>query len=100
MGSDPKAAKLEEEFQNGTCQHLCLCGRTSSPKWPPLVSVAWGESQLPPASTRNLAASVGRSDPGSFPVTAFALNPRAWEIFCAPFKSDAYVSHRLQVSQK
>ena len=38
----PEADKLEGGFQNDACQHQCPCGRTTSLKWPPPVSVSPG----------------------------------------------------------
>ena len=51
---------------NGCCQ--CLCPQ--------------GELQLPPASPKGSPRSAGRSDPGSFQMTASALVARACEILC------------------
>ena len=62
--------------QNGCCQ--CLCPQD--------------ELQLPPASPGDSPRSAGRSDPGSFQITA-ALHPGVCEILCEPFKSGVSISH-------
>ena len=41
-GLGPEANKLEGEFQNGDCQHQWPCGRMSSPKWLPPLSMSPG----------------------------------------------------------
>ena len=56
---------VEQVPQNGC--HQCLCLKE--------------EHQLPPASLKGSPRSAGRSDPGSFQITASALGPRAFEIF-------------------
>ena len=37
----------------------------------------------------------GGADPGSFPITAFALGSGSREILCVPFKSETSISHSL-----
>lgn len=49
-----------------------------------------GELHLPPAS---LPRPAGRSDPDSFEVTAFALDPRECEVLSASFKSGVSILH-------
>ena len=68
---------VEGVLKNGC--HQCL--------WPQ------GEPQLPPASLGGSPRSVGKSDPGSFWITACALGLRACEILCASFKSGVSISH-------
>ena len=46
-----------------------------------------GELQLPPVCPGGPPRSAGGSDSGSFQITASALDPRACEILCVPFKS-------------
>jgi len=36
----PSANRLEEVLQSYHCQHQCLCGRMSSPKWLPSICVS------------------------------------------------------------
>ena len=48
--------------------------------------------RLPPASSGGPPRFAGRSDPGSFQITAFALDSRACEILCRPFKSGVSIS--------
>ena len=55
---------VEGAPKNGCCQCLCL----------------WGELQLPPASLGDSPGSAGRSDPGSYQMTASSLGPGACEI--------------------
>ena len=52
-----------------------------------------GGLQWPPPSTGDSLRSAGRSDPGSFQMTASALGCSAPEILCAPFKSGVSVPH-------
>ena len=73
---------VELASQNRCCQ--CLCPQ--------------GELQLPPASPGDSPGSAGGADPGSFQITASALDLRAREILCAPFKSGVSISHSPQVS--
>ena len=47
-----------------------------------------GELQPPPTSPGDSSRPAGRSGPGSYQITAFALGPRVHEILCAPFKSE------------
>ena len=58
--------------------HQCLCPH--------------GEPQLPPASPGDTSWPAGRSGPGSWEVTAFALGSGACEILCALFKCGLSVS--------
>lgn len=60
--------------------------------WLTPVSVSPGELQLPPASLENSLRSAGRSDPGSFQITASALAPSVCEILCESFKSRVFIS--------
>ena len=62
---------VEGTLKNGCCQ--CLCPQ--------------GELYLLPVSPGDFPSSAGRSDPGSFQITASAWGPGACEILCAPFKS-------------
>ena len=78
VGLGPGANKLEEEFQmalastrvhviegapkNGCCQYPC----------------PQGELQLPLDSSGHSPRSTGRSDPGSYQITASTLGPRAY----------------------
>ena len=39
--------------------------------------------------------STGRSEPGSFQMTASALDPRVCEIVCVPFENGVSISHSL-----
>ena len=50
------------------------------------------EPQLPLASPGDPPRPAGRSDPGSFEVTAFALGPSVHETLCVPSKSGVSVS--------
>ena len=52
-----------------------------------------GDLQLSPASPGDSPRSAGRSDPGSFQITASSLGPRACEILYVPFKSLVSISH-------
>ena len=58
--------------------HRCLCPQ--------------GELQLPSASAADSPRPAGRSDPGSYQITAFVLDPRTCEIVCVPFKSEVSIS--------
>ena len=66
---------VERAPSNGCCQ--CL-----SPQ---------GRLQLPPASPGDSSWSAGRSDPGSFQISASALDPRAFETLSVPFKSEVSI---------
>ena len=67
---------IELAARNGCHQRLC----------------PQGELQLPPASPRDSPRSAGRSDPGSFQITASALGPGACEILRASFKAEVCTS--------
>ena len=43
-----------------------------------------------PNSPRDSPRLIGRSGPGIYQITAFALGPSACEILCAPFKRNLY----------
>ena len=49
------------------------------------------ELHLPVASLGDSPRLAGRSGPGSYQMTAFALGPRACEILCVPFKSEVSI---------
>ena len=51
-----------------------------------------GELQLLPASLEDSPRSAGRSNPGFYQMTAFALGPGACEILCVPFKNEVSLS--------
>ena len=50
------------------------------------------EPQLPPASPEDRPRPAGRSGPGSYEVTAFAVDPKAQESLCALSKNGVSVS--------
>ena len=49
----------------------------------------------PPTSPKDSPRPAGRSGPGTYQITAFALGRRACEILCAPFKSEVLISPNL-----
>ena len=82
IGPGPRANRFQGGFQNGTCRHTCPCGGTHSSQGLLQCLGPQGELQLPPASSKGSSRSAGRSDPGSFQMTASALVTRACEILC------------------
>ena len=58
--------------------HQCLCPQ--------------GEPQPPPASPGDPPRPAGRSGPGSYQITVFALGPSVCEILCALFKTEVSIS--------
>ena len=51
------------------------------------------ELHLPPVFLGGSPRSADGSDLGSFQITAFALDPGACEILCAPFKNGVSIYH-------
>ena len=47
-----------------------------------------------PASPQDSPRPAGRSSPGSYQITAFALGPSACEILCVPLQSEVSISSR------
>ena len=47
---------------------------------------------MPLASLGDSPRPAGKSGPGSYQITAFALSPRACDILCTPFKNEVSVS--------
>ena len=62
--------------------------KNDSPQW-------LSPQPFPLASPGGLVRSAGGSDSGSFQITASSLDPRAYEIWYAPFKSGVSIFHSL-----
>lgn len=78
---------LEGQLQNISCQDQCPCYSTTS------QNDCCQSSQLPPASPGDSPSSASESEPGSFQITASALELRADETLHVPFKSRVSVSY-------
>ena len=91
--AESRLNKLEGGFHPGTLEHQCPCGQQAPQKGCPQClcpSVCVCSCLLSPGGSLGPA---GRSDPGSFQITASALGPGACEILCAPFTSGVSISH-------
>ena len=89
LGLSPEARGRIPQW-NLLAWHQCSHGKISSPKWllPESMSPGWTAV----ASCFSERSASG-SDPGSFQITAFALDASMCEILCAPSKSGVTISH-------
>ena len=89
--AESRLNKLEGGFHPGTREHQGPGATGSTKRLPQCLCPRASCGCLP--SPGDSLGSAGRSDPGSFQITASALGPGACEILCTPFTSGLSISH-------